>query len=205
MNGSSPLTKLVLATHNAGKLVELQEILQPYIPKLYAIKDLGLPEPEETGDSFQSNALLKASLAARASNIPALADDSGIVIPALDGAPGIYSARWAGDKRDFNMAMQKVYHELQYRYQNPRLENFSAYFVCALAVAWPDGYNKIFEGQLNGTLTWPPRGKFGFGYDPIFVPTGYNKTMAELNPSVKNIISHRAQAFTQLKKNFLVL
>jgi XTP/dITP diphosphohydrolase len=152
---------------------------------------LGLEEQEETEDSFVGNAALKARAAATASGLPALADDSGLVVPALDGAPGIYSARWAGEDRDFAVAMRRVEAEL-----GPR--NPSAFFVCALALAWPDGQVESVEGRIEGSLVFPPRGTRGFGYDPIFLPAGRTLTFGEMDPNEKHAISHRADAFRQL-------
>lgn len=190
---------LVLASHNQGKIAELQAILTPFIQPLYSIKDLNLPEPEETGLTFEENALIKAKQAAKLSKLPALADDSGIVIPALDGAPGVLSARWAGEKRDFGLAMDKVHMQL-IKKGFPILENCHAFFISVLAIAWPDGYHQTFEGRIDGTLTWPPRGTKGFGYDPIFIPDHYNQTFGEMETAQKNSISHRAQAFAKFKK-----
>jgi XTP/dITP diphosphohydrolase len=152
---------------------------------------LGIPEPDETGDSFEANAALKAKAAAMTSGLPAIADDSGLVVPALDGAPGIYSARWAGPAKDFRIAMQRVHRELADR-------DRSAWFVAVLALAWPDGDLELFRGEVAGNLVWPPRGKHGFGYDPIFVPEGGVATFGEIDPTEKHKISHRARAFAKL-------
>lgn len=154
---------------------------------------LGAPEPEETGDSFRANALLKARSCAETTQRPSLADDSGLVVPALDGAPGIYSARWAGPDRDFNLAMKRVHDALGDRDRR-------AYFVCALALAWPDGSAECFEGRVDGRLVWPPRGDRGFGYDPMFQPDGHAETFGEMAPEAKHAISHRARAFARLTK-----
>ena len=190
---------LVLASHNPGKITELQAIIPPSIRPLYSIKDLGLPEPEETGVTFEENALIKAKQAAILSKLPSLADDSGIVIPALDGAPGVVSARWAGEKRDFNVAMGKVYKELGKK-GITAITGCPAFFISVLAIAWPDGHHQSFEGRIDGTLAWPPRGTKGFGYDAMFVPDGYTQTFGEMDPTQKNTISHRAKAFAKFKE-----
>ncbi|HZH26573.1 MAG TPA: RdgB/HAM1 family non-canonical purine NTP pyrophosphatase [Azospirillaceae bacterium] len=183
--------RLVLATHNPGKVREIQDLLRPFDVDVTSAGKLGLPEPEETADSFTGNAELKARAAALASGLPALADDSGLAVPALDGAPGIYSARWAGPDKDFRMAMERVHRELGQK--DPR-----AYFVCALSLCWPDGHCETVEGRAYGTLVWPPRGDRGFGYDPIFLPDGHAVTFAEMDPADKHAISHRADAFHQM-------
>ncbi len=194
---------LVLASHNAGKVREIADLLTPHGVHVVSAGDLALEEPEETGSSFAANAELKARAAAQASGKPALADDSGLAVAALDGAPGIRSARWAGEGRDFRTAMEKVEGLLTDRLgplsDDPAKR--SAAFVCALALAWPnecDGPVEIFEGRVEGTLVWPPRGDKGFGYDPIFQPEGYDQTFGELDPEVKHRISHRADAFAKL-------
>jgi len=184
--------RLVLATHNAGKVREIAELLAPFAVDVVSAGSLGLPEPEETGTTFRANAELKAHAAAAAANLPALADDSGLVVDALGGAPGIYSARWAGPTKDFAVAMQRVEQEL-HDAQKP-----TARFVCALSLAWPDGVCDTFEGTVEGTLTFPPRGTQGFGYDPIFIPTGHAITFGEMAPDKKHAMSHRAHAFHQL-------
>ena len=184
--------RLVLATHNAGKVREIAELLAPFAVDVVSAGSLGLPEPEETGTTFRANAELKAHAAAKAANLPALADDSGLVVDALGGAPGIYSARWAGPTKDFAVAMQRVEQEL-HGAQKP-----AARFVCALSLAWPDGVCDTFEGTVEGTLTFPPRGTQGFGYDPIFIPTGHAITFGEMAPDKKHAMSHRAHAFHQL-------
>ena len=186
--------KLVIASHNKGKIVEIAELLAPFGIEVVSAGDLGLPEPEETENSFIGNAQLKALAAARAANLPALADDSGMTVSALDGAPGIYSARWAGPDRDFDMAMEKVNKAVG---DNPDRQ---AHFVCALSLAWPDDYVENFEGRIEGDLVWPKRGKYGFGYDPMFQPRGYDQTFGEMTPAKKHEISHRARAFDQLVK-----
>jgi XTP/dITP diphosphohydrolase len=190
---------LVIATHNPGKLAELAELLAPFAVAAVSAGALGLPEPEETGDSFEANAALKAHAAAQAAGLPALADDSGLVVPALGGAPGIYSARWAGAERDFAPAMRRVQHELGDR-------DRSAVFVAVLALAWPDGHLELFRGEVAGRLVWPPRGSRGFGYDPMFLPAdggqdgGENagETFGEMDPGQKHGLSHRARAFARL-------
>ena len=182
---------LVIATHNPGKVREIADLLRPYAKSFKSNIDLGLPEPEETGTTFVANAELKALAAAKAGHV-ALADDSGLVVPALGGDPGIYSARWAGPGKDFGVAMRKVEDGLAGK------ANRSAYFVCALSLAWPDGHVETVEGRCHGTLVWPPRGEKGFGYDPMFVPNGYDITFGEMDPARKHEMSHRADAFRQL-------
>ena len=186
--------QLIIATHNRGKLREIKALFDGFEFDVVSAGSLGLNEPEETEKSFRGNALLKARAAANCANLPALADDSGLVVAALDGAPGIYSARWAAPNGDFNIAMQRVHDELK----QINAIDMSAYFVCALALVWPDGYEVCFEGQVAGQVTWPPRGKFGFGYDAIFEPTGYSQSFGEMDPAHKHAISHRADAFAQL-------
>lgn len=183
---------LVIATHNPGKLREIAALLAPYAANFRSAGELGLEEPEETGTSFVANAELKALAAAQASGHVALADDSGLAVTALDGAPGIYSARWAGPTKDFAVAMARVNDELA---DNP---DRSACFVCALTLAWPDGHVETVEGRCHGALVWPPRGEKGFGYDPVFVPDGHGITFAEMPPADKHAMSHRADAFRQL-------
>jgi len=184
--------RLVVATHNPGKLVEIAELLSPFGVAVLGAAALGLREPDETGASFEANAELKARAAAEASNLPALADDSGLVVPALGGAPGIYSARWAGAERDFGRAMARVERDLAGK------RDRRAHFVAALALAWPDAHTETFGGEVHGTLTWPPRGERGFGYDPMFVPAGETLTFGEMEPATKHAMSHRAQAFRKL-------
>lgn len=193
---------LVIATHNAGKLKEIGALLAPYGVKCISAGSLGLPEPKETGTTFVQNALIKARAAAEASGLAALADDSGLSVAALDGRPGVYTADWAERQwfegepgRDWYMAMGKVEGMLVAKGpQTPR----QAWFTCVLAIAWPDGETAVYEGRAEGTLTWPPRGTMGFGYDPVFVPTGREVTFAELDPHEKHRISHRADAFAKL-------
>jgi XTP/dITP diphosphohydrolase len=183
--------RLVVASHNRGKIDEITELLAPFGIAAVAAAALGLPEPEETGDSFEANAALKARAAAAASRLPALADDSGLVVPALDGSPGIYSARWAGAAKDFRAAMARVERELGDRDRD-------AVFVAVLALAWPEGHVELFRGEAPGRLVWPPRGDKGFGYDPMFVPAGGKLTFGEMDPARKHRISHRARAFAKL-------
>ncbi len=186
--------RLVIASHNPGKAREIADLLGPYDVEVVSAAALNLPEPEETGATFAANAELKAHAAARVSGLPALADDSGLAVAALEGAPGIYSARWAGPGKDFTLAMDRVERELTARKAKDR----RAAFVCALTLAWPDGAAATFEGRIEGHLVWPPRGTRGFGYDPMFVPEGHDLTFGELNPAAKHAISHRARAFAKL-------
>jgi XTP/dITP diphosphohydrolase len=183
--------RLVIASHNAGKVAEIAALLAPWRIETVGAAALGLPEPEETGATFEENAALKAEAAAAASGFAALSDDSGLVVPALGGAPGIYSARWAGPNRDFRMAMARVERELGDK-------NRAAHFVAVLALAWPDGEIAPFRGEVSGHLTFPPRGDRGFGYDPIFVPDGHAETFGEMDPAAKYLVSHRARAFEKL-------
>ncbi len=191
--------KLVIATHNEGKLREIRDLLAPFDIECVGAAELGLPEPEEIGNSFVYNAELKAREAADLSGLPALADDSGISVDALHGLPGIFSARWAEDeegRRDFGRAMERVWREVEAAGEEAGRD---AHFTCALALAWPDnGQAELFEGKVFGTLVWPPRGEKGFGYDPMFVPTGHDKTFGEFEPDEKHAISHRAEAFRKL-------
>jgi len=189
-----PGAKLVVATHNPGKARELAEILENRFQLLTA-SELGLGEPEETETTFVGNALLKARAAADSSGLPALADDSGLSVAALDGAPGVYSARWAGPGKDFSVAMDKVAERLE----EAESEDRAAWFTCALAIAWPDGPAVVVEGRVDGTLVFPPRGGRGFGYDPIFMPHGHSQTFGEMEPAAKDAMSHRARAFAKLK------
>ena len=185
--------RLVLATHNPGKVVELAELLGPYGLEIISAGDLGLPEPEETGLTFIANAELKAVAAATASGLPAIADDSGLCVDALGGAPGIYSARWAGPGKDFMVAMTRVRDALDL--EGPR----TAHFICALSIAWPDGHVESVEGRVDGMLTWPPRGDNGFGYDPMFIMDGKSRTFGEISREEKEADNHRARAFVQLR------
>ncbi len=186
--------RLVVASHNAGKLREIAALLAPHGVEALGAPDLGLDEPEETGASFRENAEIKARAAAEASGLPALADDSGLVVPALGGAPGIHSARWAGPTRDFAAAMARLEALLADKTDGDR----RAHFACALALAWPDGHCETVEGEVHGRLVFPPRGTRGFGYDPVFVPDGHAVTFGEMDPARKHRISHRARAFERL-------
>jgi len=200
-SGRGRLTgRLVIATHNAGKLREFEELLRPFDLSLLGAAALGLEEPEETGSTFRGNAILKAQAAARASGLVALADDSGLCVDALDGAPGVYSARWAGPTKDFGAAMARVERELEAHAAPPP---WRAAFVSVLALAWPDGAVEAFEGRVDGSLVFPPRGTAGFGYDPIFRPDGHDRTFGEMSSHEKHgipvdgslALSHRARAF----------
>jgi len=185
--------RLVIATHNPGKSREIAELIAPFGIAAVGAAALGLPEPEETGATFEANAELKARAAAAGSGLPALADDSGLVVPALDGAPGVHSARWAGTTRDFSVAMAKVEEALA------GAPDRRAYFVAVLALAWPDGAVTTFRGEAHGDLVWPPRGKNGFGYDPMFRPEGSSMTFGEMPPAEKRKRNHRARAFAKLE------
>jgi XTP/dITP diphosphohydrolase len=187
--------KLVIASHNEGKVREIRALLAPYGIEPVSAKSLDLPEPEETGTTFVANAELKAMQAADLSGLPALADDSGLCVEALNGDPGIFSARWAGETKDFRLAMRLVEDSLQKL--GPDVDR-DAHFVCALALAWPDGHVEWFEGRIDGLLVWPPRGDNGFGYDPMFVPEGEDRTYGELSPDEKHADNHRARAFNKL-------
>ena len=184
-------TRLVVATHNPGKLTEINDLLRPLGFDAVLAASLGLAEPDETGDSFAANAILKAQASAMASGLPALSDDSGLCVDGLDGAPGIYSARWAGPSKDFSQAMQLVESELQ----KIGTSNRRAHFICALCLAFPDGTTHVFEGRVDGTLVWPPRGTRGFGYDAMFLADGESLTFGQMEPSEKHAMSHRARAF----------
>jgi XTP/dITP diphosphohydrolase len=189
-----PGARLVVATHNPGKARELAAILENRF-ELVSAGELGLPEPDETETTFAGNALLKARAAALASGLIALADDSGLSVAALEGQPGIYSARWAGPNKDFDIAMAKVEERLEATGSDDR----AAWFTCALAVAWPEGPSVVVQGEVHGTLTFPKRGDRGFGYDPIFIPEGHGQTFGEMDPDAKDAMSHRARAFARLK------
>jgi XTP/dITP diphosphohydrolase len=196
--------RLVIATHNPGKLREMRELLAPYGIEAVSAGELSLPEPSETGSSFAENARIKAEAAARATGLPAFSDDSGLAVDALDGAPGIHSARWAGETKDFSAAMRKVDHELRTRKAIAPAQR-QAHFVSALCVAWPDGHVEEFEGRIDGTLVWPPRGDKGFGYDPMFLPDGHALPFGEMSADEKHGLppkgpglSHRARAFLKL-------
>jgi XTP/dITP diphosphohydrolase len=188
---------LIVASHNQGKVREIADLLKQFNMDTVSAGDLGLPEPDETEASFIGNAELKARAAASASQLPALADDSGLVVTALGGEPGIYSARWAerpDGTRDFAYAMQRVEDALAAQADPSR----AAHFICALSLAWPDGVVQSYEGRVDGTLVWPPRGDLGFGYDPVFQPLGMSETFGEMDPAAKHAMSHRADAFRQL-------
>jgi XTP/dITP diphosphohydrolase len=186
--------RLVIASHNRGKVKEIADLLAPFGIEIVPAAELGLPEPDETGMSFIDNAKLKAVAAADASGLLALADDSGLEVAALGGEPGIHSARWAGEARDFGVAMARVNRELE----AAGATDLRANFTCVLALAAPHGSTEMFEGKVFGTIAWPPRGSKGFGYDPIFVPDGYDETFGEMEPELKDAISHRARAFEKL-------
>jgi XTP/dITP diphosphohydrolase len=185
--------RLVVASHNAGKVREIGELLAPYNVEAVSAAALNLPEPEETETTFKGNALLKAHAAARLAKLPALADDSGLCVDALNGDPGVYSARWAGPAKDFTVAMRLVHERMTKAATSDR-----AHFVCALALAWPDAHAEVFQGEVHGRITWPARGTKGFGYDPVFIADGYDITFGEMDPAAKHAISHRARAFAQL-------
>jgi len=184
--------KLVIASHNPGKVREIADLVRAYGVDVVSADELGLDEPEETGTTFAENARIKALAAATASGLPALADDSGLAVHALGGDPGIYSARWAGPGKDFRVAMERVERALG------DAADRTAHFVCALALAWPDRHLETFEGTVHGMLVWPPRGDRGFGYDPVFVPDGHDRTFGEMEPERKHAMSHRAHAFHKL-------
>ncbi|XUM23659.1 RdgB/HAM1 family non-canonical purine NTP pyrophosphatase [Bradyrhizobium oligotrophicum S58] len=196
--------RIVIATHNPGKLAEMRELLAPHGVEAVSAGDLGLGEPDETGETFHANARIKAVAAAKAAQLPAFADDSGIVVHALDGAPGIYSARWAGPDKDFTGAMTRIERLLQERGATGA-DKRTAHFVSALCVAWPDGHVEEVEARVDGTLVWPPRGTAGFGYDPMFLPEGHDRTFGEMTsiekhglPPLGLGLSHRARAFVKL-------
>ena len=186
--------RIVVASHNAGKVREINDLLHPFGLEAVSAADLNLPEPDETEDTFIGNALLKARAAARASGLPALSDDSGLAVDALDGAPGIHSARYAGPDRDFDFAMARLNRDMTASGRPER----TARFICALALVWPDGEEAAFEGKVEGEITFPPRGGHGFGYDPVFQPLGHSISFGEMDPTEKHGMSHRADAFRQL-------
>ncbi|MCW4462860.1 RdgB/HAM1 family non-canonical purine NTP pyrophosphatase [Sphingomonas sp. BT-65] len=191
--------RLVIASHNEGKVREIRELLAPYGVEPVSAASLDLPEPDETGTTFVANAELKALQAADLSGLPALADDSGLCIEVLGGEPGIFSARWAGPAKDFGLAMELVERNIAGKaVEGEPAPPRDAHFVCALALAWPDGHVEWFEGRVDGTLVWPPRGANGFGYDPMFLPNGHAETFGEMDPAAKHAMSHRADAFRQL-------
>jgi XTP/dITP diphosphohydrolase len=196
--------RLVIATHNPGKLAEMRDLLAPYGIDATSAGELGLPEPDETGMTFRDNARIKARAAAEATGLPAFADDSGLVVDALDGEPGIYSARWAGPDKDFRRAMETIEEKLRDR-AAATPERRKTHFVSALCVAWPDGHLEEFEARVDGALVWPPRGDKGFGYDPMFLPDGHDRTFGEMPSEEKHGLpphgrglSHRARAFVKL-------
>lgn len=197
------MTSLVIASHNEGKVKEIRDLLAPFGVKVVSAAELKLPEPEETGTTFAENATLKSEAAAKASGQFALSDDSGLCIEALGGAPGIFSARWAGKSKDFLVAMHKI--ESEFKQRNLEPVGSPAYFICVLALTSPEGKTKIFEGRVDGTLTLPPRGKNGFGYDPIFVPEGFKETFGEMEAAKKHSMSHRARAFGKLVEHIKTL
>jgi XTP/dITP diphosphohydrolase len=190
--------RLVLATHNAGKLAEIRELLRPHGVRVQSAGELGLPEPVEDGQTFEANARIKAEAAVRATGLPALADDSGVVVRGLDGAPGIYSARWAGPGGDFGIAMQRVHDELAVRFGGFEKADRAASFIACLCLAWPDGEMLFIEGKVSGELVYPPRGEGGFGFDPMFVPEDAGMTFAEMTREAKQALSHRARAMRLL-------
>jgi XTP/dITP diphosphohydrolase len=183
--------KLVVASHNPGKVREIADLIAPYELEAVSAASLNLDEPEETEPTFIGNARLKALAAAKAAHLPALADDSGLCVDALNGDPGVLSARWAGPSKDFAIAMREVNERMGHT------PNRKAHFVCALAIAWPDGHSETFEGKIHGCLVWPPRGTRGFGYDPMFIPDGHDQTFGEMDPAQKHAMSHRARAFAK--------
>lgn len=189
------MSKLLIATHNPGKIREFREMLAPRSIEVVSAADYNLPEPVEDGATFYANALLKARAACEATGLPALSDDSGLCVAALNGAPGIYSARWAGEHKDFTAAMARIQHELG------DTDNRRACFMCVLALAKPDGTHEFFEGRVEGDLVWPPRGLDGFGYDPMFQPDGFDITFGEMDKTAKNAISHRALALAEFLKS----
>jgi XTP/dITP diphosphohydrolase len=192
-----PENRIVVASHNPGKVREIADLLRPLGIETVSAGELDLPEPEETETTFDGNARLKAEAAAKASGLAALSDDSGLCVDALGGAPGIFSARWAGPAKDFKVAMQKVEHELRDRYAlSP--DQRKAHFVCALCLAIPGQESVVYRGEVHGLMVWPPRGDKGFGYDPVFQPEGHQITFGEMDPDAKHAMSHRARAFAQL-------
>ncbi len=198
--------RVVIATHNSGKLAEMRDLLAPHGVEAVSAGELGLPEPDETGTTFIANARIKAIAAAQAANLPAVSDDSGLCVAALDGAPGIYSARWAGPDKNFTHAMEKVEAALRERDAFEPADR-RAWFVSALCVAWPDGHVEDYEARVDGMLVWPPRGDAGFGYDPMFLPDGHSRTFGEMTavekhglPPLGLGLSHRARAFVMLAR-----
>jgi XTP/dITP diphosphohydrolase len=192
--------KLIIASHNQGKVSEIKDLLSRYEVDVSSSEDFGMKEPEENGDSFEENALIKASETANFCGQIALSDDSGLCVDDLDGDPGIFSARWAGPKKDFLKASKDIEKKLI----EIGSSNYSAYFICALAVCWPDGESRIFKGKINGNLNFPPKGNLGFGYDPIFIPRNYDITFGEMDPIIKHKISHRSVAFDLFSRELLI-
>ena len=192
--------KLIIASHNQGKVSEIKDLLSRYEVDVSSSEDFGMKEPEENGDSFEENALIKASETANFCGQIALSDDSGLCVDDLDGDPGIFSARWAGPKKDFLKASKDTEKKLI----EIGSSNYSAYFICVLAVCWPDGESRIFKGKINGNLNFPPKGNLGFGYDPIFIPRNYDITFGEMDPIIKHKISHRSVAFDLFSRELLV-
>ena len=192
--------KLIIASHNQGKVSEIKDLLSRYKVDVSSSEDFGMKEPEENGDSFEENALIKASETAKFCGQIALSDDSGLCVDDLDGDPGIFSARWAGPKKDFLKASKDIEKKLI----EIGSSNYSAYFICVLAVCWPDGESRIFKGKINGNLNFPPKGNLGFGYDPIFIPRNYDITFGEMDPIIKHKISHRSVAFDLFSRELLV-
>ena len=192
--------KLIIASHNQGKVSEIKDLLSRYEVDVSSSEDFGMKEPEENGDSFEENALIKASETANFCGQIALSDDSGLCVDDLDGDPGIFSARWAGPKKDFLKASKDIEKKLI----EIGSSNYSAYFICALAVCWPDGESRIFKGKINGNLNFPPKGNLGFGYDQIFIPRNYDITFGEMDPIIKHKISHRSVAFDLFSRELLV-
>ena len=186
--------KLVIASHNKGKIIEIADLFAPLNIEILSAYDFGLKEPEENGTTFEENALIKSTFVTQKTGLPSISDDSGICFYDLDGEPGIYSARWAGLNKDFNLAMSKINNAIK-KIKNP---SYDCHFICSLSISWPDEYDVTVSGQVNGKFTWPPKGNKGFGYDPIFKPLGYNMTFAEMNPLFKHKISHRSVAFNKL-------
>ena len=186
--------EIVIASHNKGKIEEIKDLLKPLGIKILSAEKFGLEEPIENGLTFEENALIKSKYVSMKTGIPSLSDDSGICFADLNNKPGIHSARWAGKGKDFNLSMSKIRREIK-KVKNP---SYNCYFICALSLCWPNGSNVTVSGKVNGKFSWPPKGEFGFGYDPIFKPLGYNKTFGEMEPGFKHNISHRALAFKKL-------
>jgi len=186
--------KLVISSHNTGKIKEFYELFKPFNITLFSSLDFNIDKPKENGNNFAENALIKAHYTYEHTGLASLSDDSGICIEALEGQPGIFSARWAGPKKDFSEAIKKVEKKLK----DLKIEKACAFFICSLAIVWPDGSHQLFEGRVDGRLIFPPRGNFGFGYDPIFIPHGRKETFGEMDPKIKKKISHRAEAFKLL-------